>query len=668
MTIGQTSVFFFNNDKPTEDRLPVLAQIYLWSLGIAALVVFTYALAVWQRPVRTTFVLYLVAGIGASRLKVWFPGSMSTLSVSFLFILTSAIECSLAGTVLMGASVGVTQVCLASRSKRPLAVRAFFSGASFALCGAASYGVYHAGWVSRNIPLGLLLSAVVFFVLNSSFVAGIITLTEGKSFVHLWRTNFLWLAPHYLVGGALAGLLRWCDLTFGWQGTVLVLPPIYLIYHSYRLHLDRLEEEKRHSAEMADLHFQTVRSLALAIDARDGTTHAHLRRVQVYAREVGRELGLSAQELSAIEAASLLHDIGKLAIPDSILSKPGKLTAEEFEIMKRHPVIGAEILEGVPFPYPVAPIVRSHHEKWNGTGYPDGLQGEQIPAGARIIAAVDCLDALASDRQYRRALPLDEAMRKVALESGAAFDPRVVEILGRRYVEFEAMARSQPEPPQVHSLNMLIEKGGGPAAGLEPSQPPTDSGPAISSGSEFYVLFGLVEKQAGSLTSEQALALLAAAIRSVIPFHSMAIYTVRASRLLTRYASGEDAELLLALKIPIGEGISGWVSQNALPIVNANPGVEPGLNNWHGSALSVPLPLSDGMIGVLTLYNHDPSAYHYEHLRMLQAKSGQICFLLESDSGDLKLAEPESNALTNLAEAIDSRSPSGRPETCPTTH
>ena len=114
-----------------------------------------------------------------------------------------------------------------------------------------------------------------------------------------------------------------------------------------------------------------------------------------------------------MNAAALLHDIGKLAVPDHIISKPGRLTPEEFEKMKIHPIVGADILERVAFPYPVAPIVRSHHEKWNGNGYPDGLKGEEIPIGARILAAVDCLDALASDRQYRKALPLDAAMKLV---------------------------------------------------------------------------------------------------------------------------------------------------------------------------------------------------------------------------------------------------------------
>src|SRR6201998_2892003 len=180
---------------------------------------------------------------------------------------------------------------------------------------------------------------------------------------------------------------------------------------------------------MASLHLRTIESLALAIEAKDHTTHDHLQRVRIYAMELAKDLGLSADETEALQAASVLHDIGKLAVPEHIISKPGKLTPEEFEKMKIHPIVGAEILEQVHFPYPVVPIVRAHHEKWDGSGYPFGLAGDAIPVGARILAAVDCLDALASDRQYRTAVPLDEAMRHVEMESGTSFAPAVAIVL-----------------------------------------------------------------------------------------------------------------------------------------------------------------------------------------------------------------------------------------------
>ena len=192
---------------------------------------------------------------------------------------------------------------------------------------------------------------------------------------------------------------------------------------------------------------RTIEALALAIKAKDPSLHGHLARVQVYAVEIGKEMGLQGFELEALRAAALLHDLGKLTIPEYILSKPGKLTVEEFEQMKTHAVAGAEILEHLQFPYPVAPIVLAHHEKWNGTGYPYGLKGTNIPRGARILSAVDCLDALSSDRQYRRALPLDQAMAFVAGESGQAYDPAVVAILRVRYRALEKLAQCHGRMP-----------------------------------------------------------------------------------------------------------------------------------------------------------------------------------------------------------------------------
>src|SRR6185295_9136791 len=257
-----------------------------------------------------------------------------------------------------------------------------------------------------------------------------------------WRECNFWALPYYLGGAAIAELARLAHRFIRWETVLLMGPVIYLIYRSYRLYLDRLEEEKIHAEEVSGLHLRTIEALALAIEAKDHTTNDHLHRVQIYAMEIAKDLKVDAETCEALRAAALLHDIGKLAVPEHIISKPGKLTPEEFEKMKIHPVVGAEILERVEFPYPVVPIVRSHHEKWDGTGYPDGLKGEEIPIGARILSAVDTLDALASDRQYRRALPLDEAMKVVQKESGTSFDPRVVEALSKHYVALEKKAKA----------------------------------------------------------------------------------------------------------------------------------------------------------------------------------------------------------------------------------
>jgi diguanylate cyclase (GGDEF)-like protein/putative nucleotidyltransferase with HDIG domain len=635
-------------------HLPVAARVYILAILAAASVVGYFTASTWRTSHMGEWLLYVGCGILCSNLKVYLPGITGTLSVNYLFILAAVADLTLAQTVLVACASGAAQLLLRTR-RRARFVQLLFALGSQTLCAAAAYLVYHAAWMPDAVPFRLLGASGAYFLANTLSVGIIISLSEGKKFATLWRENFFWTAPHYLAGGALAGLFHYWNQYAGWETAVLVFPIVYLVYRSYRLYLGRLEEEKRHVAEVADLHLRTIQALALAIDARDGTTFGHLRRVQVYARELARELGVPEDERRALDAGALLHDIGKLAVPEYIISKPGRLTPEEFEKMKVHPLVGAEILESVRFPDPVVPIVRSHHEKWNGTGYPDGLKGEAIPIGARIVAAVDCLDALASDRQYRRALPLDEAMQQVMLESGKSFDPRVVELLHRRYREFEEMARKQGPEGCKLSTGVKIEVGGGPAAGFEPSSAPVAARPGFiesiaAAREEFQTLLELTHDLGRSLRVDETLALLASRLHALIPHHGIAIYTVEGCRLVTRYAAGADAALFSGLAIPLGEGISGWVAQNNKPIVNGNPSVEPGyLNNHqkfsvHRSALSVPLPGIEGVIGVLTLYHRDSGAFTKDHVRVLLAVSSKAGLTIEHA---LRFVQAEATATTD---------------------
>jgi diguanylate cyclase (GGDEF)-like protein/putative nucleotidyltransferase with HDIG domain len=642
-------------EKKDIGHLPAAARVYILAVTAAALAVSGYSVSVWRTGHVGLFLLYLVCGILCSGLKVSLPGITGTLSVNYVFILAAVTELSLAQTVAIGCTSGVAQLILRAH-KRPRKVQLLFAFGSQTLCPAAAYAIYHAGWMPEAMPFRLLGASAAYYLANTVSVALIISLSEGKPFGPLWRDNFFWTAPHYLAGGALAGLLHYWNHHAGWAITALVIPPGYLVYRSYRLYLGRLAEEKRHVSEVADLHLRTIQALALAIDARDGTAYSHLRRVQVYARELAREMGLSETERRALNAAALLHDIGKLAVPEHIISKPGKLTPEEFERMKVHPIVGAEILDSIQFPYPVGPIVRAHHEKWDGTGYPYGLKGEEIPIGARIVSAVDCLDALASDRQYRRALPIDEAMRWVVSESGKSFDPRVVELIERRYRELEEMARKQEPQTLKLSTGRTIYNDAGPAAGFEPS-------PAVAAATkpafidsiaearqEVQTLLELTHELGSSLRFDETLALLASRLKGLIPHHCVAVYTTEGARLVTRYASGEDAALFLSLAIPLGEGISGWVVQNNRPIVNGNPSVEPGYLNdgtkfsVHRSALSVPLPGLQGVVGALTLYHREVGAFSHDHMRVLMAVSSKAGLTIENA---LRFAQVQETASTD---------------------
>jgi diguanylate cyclase (GGDEF)-like protein/putative nucleotidyltransferase with HDIG domain len=427
-----------------------------------------------------------------------------------------------------------------------------------------------------------------------------------------------------------------------WEGSVLLLPIVYFIQRSYRTYLDRLSDEKRHVEEMAGLHLRTIEALALAIEAKDHTTHEHLRRVRTYAVEIGKELGLRGNELEALRAAALLHDIGKLAIPEHIISKPGRLTPEEFEKMKIHPVVGAEILERVSFPYPVAPLVRAHHEKWDGSGYPAGLKGEEIPLGARILAAVDCLDALAADRQYRRALPLDDAIARVCELAGKSLDPAVVEVLSRRYRELEQLAQDQPPFSARLSTDLKISRGREPGAGLETahSDDTRTNGDFLASiaaaRQEVQLLFELTQDLGNSLSLDETLSVVSIRLKKMVPYDAIAVYICRDKTLVPHYVNGENYRLFSSLEIPVGEGLSGWVAENRKSILNGNPTVETGYTNDPSrfstlrAALAVPLEGVTGVIGVLTLYRAERDSFSRDHLRILLAISSKVSIAIEN--------------------------------------
>ena len=448
--------------------LPVRAQVFVGFVIAAGMVPLLQASIHQSSKNIAEFICYLGISILASRLRVTLPGITGTLSVNFLFILVGIAELGYSEALTLGA---VAMLAQSLYPGRPTAMQLTFNVCAGTLSTALAYLVYHnpsCNALIESRPLLLCLTASIYFIVNAGCIAVVISFSEGKPLQKILVDCYFWSFPYYLVGAGIAGAISWFNHAFNWETSLLFVPAIYLIFRSYRLYLGKLEDEKRHVEEIANLHLRTIEALALAIEAKDQTTHAHLQRVRIYAIEVAKELGMKGAELEALHAAALLHDIGKLAVPEHIISKPGRLTPEEFEKMKIHTVVGAEILERVRFPYPVVPIVRAHHEKWDGSGYPYGLKGSEIPVGARILSAVDYLDALASDRQYRRAMPLDEVMQRIAEESGKSFDPKVVEVLKRRYRSLENLARAKSAEDGNPALpaEIKITRGPAPAAGF----------------------------------------------------------------------------------------------------------------------------------------------------------------------------------------------------------
>ncbi|HZU21721.1 MAG TPA: HD domain-containing phosphohydrolase, partial [Terriglobales bacterium] len=637
------------------------AKIFIAAMAVAALGCFGVAALHWHSDDALHFLCYLAVAMLASALKVTLPGIDGTMSVNFLFILLGVMEMSFAETLLLGSAAVLVQ-CYWKPAKKLKPVHIIFNLSQLTVATSAAYAVYH--FSARTIfhgrqPLALMTSAIAYFVFNTIAMSTVISLTEQKQTRRVWKECYFWSFPYYLVGAGIAEAVGQLDRLIGWQTSLLVMPAVYVIYRSYRLYLGKLETEKKHVEDMAGLHLRTIEALALAIEAKDHTTHDHLQRVRVYAMELANELGLSYEDKEALRAAALLHDIGKLAVPEHIISKPGKLTPEEFEKMKIHPIVGAEILEQVQFPYPVVPIVRSHHEKWDGTGYPDGLKGEEIPIGARILSAVDCLDALASDRQYRRALPLDKAMEHVAIEAGKSFDPKVIAVLHRRYVELERMATQQPAETRAKlSTDVKVERGAAPATGfaervstIRPALQPDFLTSIAAARLEARTLFELTHNLGNSLRLDETLLILAEGVRKVVPHEAVAIYLLRDKKLVAEFVSGENSRLFSALEIPLGQGLSGWVAQNRKPILNGNPSVEPGYLNdptkfsTLRSAVAVPLEGATGVLGVLALYGAIPDSFSTDHLRVLLAISSKLGVAIENA---LKYRLAETSATTDF--------------------
>jgi putative nucleotidyltransferase with HDIG domain len=602
----------------------------------------------WSGADQARYLSYTIIALVASGMKVSLPSVPGTMSMNFVFVLIGISEFSLGETLVAGCLGALVQSLFYAKI-RPKPVQLAFNFASVACSIEAAYTVAHL----PNLQSGLL-TAATFFLTNTLFIAAVIALTESKNLWSVWR-DYFWSFPNYLVGAAAAWVVGVSGHLIGWQPSLLLMPILYVVYRSHRMYVGRLEEartraeqQRAHAEEVAALHRRTIETLALAIEAKDQTTHDHLERVETYAVEVGRDLGLSETDIEALRAAALLHDIGKLAVPEYIISKPGKLTPEEFEKMKTHTIVGAEIVERIRFPYSVAPMVRGHHEKWNGTGYPDGLAGERIPIGARILAAVDCLDALASDRQYRRAMPLSEAIRIIESEAGKSFDARVVEILVRRCDELAGMVTKGQRIAKL-GTNIKVERGDAPAAGFEKATvAATQLGGHLANHNLLNLHDSIAEvgKRSERLAQligaialcgerSEVFAELRSSLRGVVAYDALVVYLRRGGFLTPEWIDGSDFELFASLEIPVGGGLSGWVAENGKAIINGNPSVEPGYLNDPSkfiilrSALAVPLISTEGIIGVLSLYVMAQDGFTTADLATLMSVGSMLAGALE---------------------------------------
>jgi putative nucleotidyltransferase with HDIG domain len=558
------------------------------------------------------FFVYLVAILLSSGMKVALLKTEGTMTVNFPFILLGILQLSPLQAVAL-ATISVVAQCRIRVTKPFTLIQILFNVANVTTATVLAWHGYEA-LLRLHIEAApaLAVAATIYFLANTIPVALIIGWESGAPPLSQWRQEFLWYFPFYLVGGMLAAAANFIEIWFGWLTSLLLIPMVYTVYRAYNAQMAIIRDRERHAQETEALHLRTIEGLAMAVEAKDQNTHRHLQRVRVYVSELGKIMGLDESIMKALLTAAYLHDIGKLAIPEHIINKPGKLNREEFEKMKTHTVVGAEILERVRFPYPVVPIVRSHHEAWDGSGYPDGLKGEEIPIGARILTIVDCFDALASDRPYRRALPLEEAMAIVKGNAGIQFDPEIVSLLDEHYPHLEELARREIEDIAPLHTDVSVERGMAPGAGFEPEPAQTSAEPDVQLNN--------------SLEAHETLAAMAKSLQPLVPFDCFAVYLKRGDFVLAQYLDGPCANAFSLRHIPMGEGLSGWVAQSERPIVNGNPTVEPtylpesALFTANSSALALPMFDENGSVfGVLAVYSRQSAAFTKSDLRMLEA-------------------------------------------------
>jgi len=642
-------------------------------IGLGFLVITEALFQLYRVPLGTKglqWVFLAVLTLISGSASVELPRANVSISISEAFVFTAVLLYGPAAGTLTVALDGLVISFWVAR-RRPELHRALFNISAPSLSAWCSAHVFFrvsgiaplsqaAATIDQILP-ALIVFAIVYFALNSFLIALVIGFQKNLSPLSVWRNNLVWLSLNYFCGASVAMLLvaysRDIDLRF----VGVVVPLLLVLYFTFKTSTQRVEDANNHLEELNTLYLSTIETLAMAIDAKDQVTHGHIRRVQAYAIALARHVGVNDTNLiKAIEAAALLHDMGKLAIPEYVLNKPGKLTEPEFEKMKAHASIGADILSAIDFPYPVVPIVRHHHENWDGTGYPAALRGTEIPIGARILSVVDCFDALTSDRPYRPRLSDHEALRILSERRGTMYDPLIVDTFAR--VQQSIAPPAPPHGPPPRTLDEI-------ASARNPLS--TAAGPMLdeiaASADEMLTLYELARALAGLVSFGDAGDVIAKHLRRLVPSTMTAFYVFdpAATEIEARHVVGEGAAVIRGLRIQLGQRLSGWVAAHRQTIVNSDPVLDLGdAARSHSlglkSCLSAPLIVGEELVGVLALYSTDSNAFTEDHRRIVDVVATQIARTfrrsIEFDStvrGDVLTGLPDLKQLEQLVQSAN---------------
>ena len=616
---------------------------YLWSVIAAGFTVIGLSIhGLYAEPIGNQWFILAALTLISGSATVTLPSSSASISLSETFVFTAVLLYGpAAGTIIVALDGLIISFWISKRRNEKGPHRALFNMSAPAVsawCGAQLFfriaGI--APLIKGPSPTyailpALIVFALVYFSVNSWLITFVIALERRLNPLKVWTSSFLWMSLNYFAGASIAflfvGYNRRIDI--GYIG--VIVPLLLVLYFTFKTTISRVEDADRHLEQLNRLYLSTIETLAMAIDAKDQVTHGHIRRVQAHATSLAKEVGVRDENLlKAIEAAALLHDMGKLAVPEYILNKPGKLTDTEFEKMKLHASVGADILSAIEFPYPVVPIVRHHHENWDGTGYPAGIKATAIPIGARILAVVDCFDALTSDRPYRPKLSDEEALGILRERRGTMYDPMIVDTFFRVHSTTETEIPRQGPPSDV--LN-TIARSRRPAPTAHTSATPAE----IAAGAdEMLTVYELARALAGQVGFGDAADVIGKHLRRLIPAAVCVFYVYDdgTDELEARHVVGDPSLTVRGLRIGLGQKLSGWVAANRQTILNSDAALDFGeaaksTSPPLRSCLSTPLVFNEELIGVLSLYSTHLNGFNDDHRRVIEIVARQVAHIVK---------------------------------------
>lgn len=629
-----------------------------WVVSLAAMMLLGYAaIEVLRFPVSTVVTLAASSFVALilGKYRTTLPGTRIEFFPKAVMGFWGAMWLGISGGIVLGTIASFAEGYQDGRTLKEKAqtfagdiVAAAASSTAYVVANAyfleAGSNVAVAGLLIPNeVIIGSLLMGLSYFLISTAII-----LSQGK-FAGMRESA---------ISDALALSFKGCLVTvfaaivlflafnhFGIELGIVLVPLAIVGNLAYKIHTRSLEQKTRQITEASRMHLATVEALATAIDARDQVGMGHVRRTQIYAVGIGNVLGLSEDEINALRTGALLHDIGKLAVPDHILNKPGRLTPAEMEKTKIHSSVGASILETVGFPYPVVPTVKYHHECWDGSGYPEGLQGWNIPITARILTVSDTFDTLRGARPYRAAVDREEAIEFLRSRAGSQFDPAIVDVFLKNLRTFEleieeaglsynddvdvSTASSRPDQADVPNFVEQIK----------------------SANHEVFTLYSLARDFSGSLNLEETVSLFTHKISEFVPYDTCVVYLLDQSRetATATFAAGMFGAELKGRRVELGEGATGYALKKLKPVGNVDPVLDFGFSNVEigqhfTSMMCVPLLADESLIGAISLYSCSISNYQDEHIRIVDTVSRIAADAIEKA---LKHAEAQVYALTD---------------------